>query len=254
MPETRTSKSSTKDTDHGGDQFVSMATLHEMLKMQERMFKTMFDSLLTSVNMRIDNVVKSVGELKASLEFSQGDIDDLQESVAKITDMEEELDDIQQCLDKHDEKIEYLENQSRRNNIRIDGIPEETEEIVKKVLTEKLHLEFEPTIERAHRIGGKLRPSESGNPSESPRSRPRTIVCRLNYWKEKEAILKSARQRKPTGLFINEDLATETIEKRQEKMERFKEAKRAGKLAYFVLDKLVIRDRQRQGQATGPVS
>ena len=128
MPETRTFKSSTKDTDHGGDQLVSMATLHEMLKIQERMFKTMFGSLLTSVNMRIDNVVKSVGELKASLEFSQGDIDDLQESVAKITDMEEELDDIQQYLDKHDEKIEYLENQSRRNNIRIDGIPEETNE------------------------------------------------------------------------------------------------------------------------------
>ena len=102
--------------------------------------------------------------------------------------------------------------------------------------------------------GGKLRASGSGNPSESLRSRPRTIVCRLNYWKEKEAILKSARQRKSTGLFINEDLATETIEKRQEKMERFKEDKRARKLAYFVLDKLVIRDRQRQGQATGSVS
>ena len=34
-------------------------------------------------------------------------------------------------------------------------------------------------------------------------------------------------------------------------MERFKDAKRAGKLAYFVLDKLVIRDRPWQGQATG---
>ena len=186
MPETRTSKSSTKDTDHGGDQFVSMATLNEMLKIQERMFKTMFDSILTSVNMRIDSVVKSAGELKASLEFSQGDIDDLQESVAKITDMEEELDDIQQCLDKHEEKIVYLENQSRRSNIRIDGIPEETNEswsttegIVKNVLKEKLHLEFEPTVERAHRIG-KLRPSGSGNPPESLRSRPITIVCRLN--------------------------------------------------------------------------
>lgn len=225
--------------DLGGDQFVSMATLNEMLKIQERMFKTMFaDSLSTSVNVRIDSVVKSVEELKASLAFSQASIDDLQESVTKINKMEDELDDIQQCLDKHDGKIEYLENHSRRKNIRIDGVPEETNEswsvtegIVKKVLTEKLHLEFEPTIERAHRIGRKLRPSGSGNPSESLRSRPRTIVCRLNYWKEKEAILKSARQGKPTGMFINEDLATETLEKRKEQIERFKDAKRAGKLA-----------------------
>ena len=80
-------------------------------------------------------------------------------------------------------------------------------------------------------------------------------ISKMAYsWKEKEAILKSARQRKPTGLFINEDLATETLEKRKEQMERFKDAKRAGKLAYFVLDKLVIRDRLRQGQAAGPDS
>ena len=57
MPETRTFKSLTKDTDHGGDQFVSMATLHEMLKIKERMFKALFDSLLTSVNMRNDSVL-----------------------------------------------------------------------------------------------------------------------------------------------------------------------------------------------------
>lgn len=235
MPDTRTSESSTKAMDRGGDQFVSMATLNEMLKVQERKFKTMFES---SVNERIDSVVKSVEELKASLAFSQASIDDLQESVTKITKMEDQLDDIQQCLDKHVGKIGYLENHSRRNNIRIDGVPEEsseswsvTEGIVKKVLSEKLHLEFEPTIERAYRIGPKLRPSGSGNPSESLRSCPRTILCILNYWKEKEAILKSARQRKPTGLFINEDLATETLEKRKERRERFKDATRAGKLA-----------------------
>ena len=68
--------------------------------------------------------------------------------------MEDKLDDIQQRLDKYYRKIEYLENHSRCNNICIDGIPEETneswsiaEEIVK---TEKLQLEFEPTIEQAH--------------------------------------------------------------------------------------------------------
>jgi len=63
--------------------------------------------------------------------------------------MEDELDDIQQCLDKYDGNIVYSsENKSRRNKIHIDGIPEEnkeswsvTEGILKKVLLEKLHLE-----------------------------------------------------------------------------------------------------------------
>ena len=44
--------------------------------MQERMFKSILESVLSSVNMRIDKVVKSVAELKASLEYSQ-DMDDL---------------------------------------------------------------------------------------------------------------------------------------------------------------------------------
>ena len=44
--------------------------------MQERMFKSILESVLSSLNMRIDKVVKSVAELKASLEYSQ-DMDDL---------------------------------------------------------------------------------------------------------------------------------------------------------------------------------
>ena len=35
----------------------------EMLKMQERMFKSILESVLSSVNMRIDKVVKSIAEL-----------------------------------------------------------------------------------------------------------------------------------------------------------------------------------------------
>ena len=51
--------------------------------MQERMFKSILESVLSSVNMRIDKVVKSVAELKASLEYSQ-DMDDLMEAADAI--------------------------------------------------------------------------------------------------------------------------------------------------------------------------
>ena len=117
-----------KDTNPARTEFVSLATLREMLQIQERMFKNMFESVLSSVNTRIDKVVKSVAELKASLEYSQQDIDDLKEAADAIDDMEEELDGIQRDLHKHEEKVVYLENQSRRNNVRIDGIPEQDNE------------------------------------------------------------------------------------------------------------------------------
>ena len=154
-----------KDADTLNTEFVSLATLREMLQIQERMFKNMFESVLSSVNTRIDNVIKSVAELKASLEYSQQDIDDLKEPADAIDSMDEELEDIQRGLHKHEEKLEYLGNQSRRNSIRIDGIPEQdnktwlnTETKAKEVLQEKLHLSFEPVIERAHRTGTRSRP------------------------------------------------------------------------------------------------
>ena len=99
--------STAKDADSSSTEFVSLATLREILKMQERMFKNMFESVLSSVNMRIDKVVKSVAELKPSLEYSQQDINDLMEAADAIDNMEEEL-----GLHKHKEKLEYLENQS----------------------------------------------------------------------------------------------------------------------------------------------
>ena len=88
----------------------------------------MFESVLSSVNTRIYKVVKSVEQLKASLEYSQQDIDDLKEAADAIDDMDTELEDIQRDLHKHDEKLEYLEKQSRRNNVPIDGIPKEDNE------------------------------------------------------------------------------------------------------------------------------
>ena len=59
-------------------------------------------------------------------------------------------------------KHEYLENMSRRNNIKIRDLPEDklkekswddTEELVKGVIKEKLKFDTEVKIERVHRVG-----------------------------------------------------------------------------------------------------
>ena len=66
-------------------------------------------------------------------------------------------------------KHEYLENMSRRNNIKIQGLLEDklkkkswddTEELVKGVIKEKLKFDTEVKIERAHRVGKPRAPIE----------------------------------------------------------------------------------------------
>ena len=68
--------------------------------------------------------------------------------------------EIYRGLDFSCDKMEYSENQSRRNNIRIDGIPkepdetwEDTESKAKVALESKLNLPFKVEIKRAHRTG-----------------------------------------------------------------------------------------------------
>ena len=151
-------------------------------------------------------------------------------------------------MDYHCDKMEYFENQSRRNSIFIDGILEqphetweETEHKAKLALEYKLNLSFKVQIERAHRAGkANRRQAHAGNASSK---RPRTVICRLENWKQKNPILKVARTVKPDGMFVREDLVAETLQRCKELLPKLKQAKQAGKIAYFVLDKLIIRDR-----------
>ena len=68
-------------------------------------------------------------------------------------------------------------------------------------------------------------------------------MCRLSSWKQKEAVVRKARKEKLEGLFICEDLSQATLEKRKPQLEKLKAAKQAGKSAYFILDRLIIRDK-----------
>ena len=117
-------------------------------------------------------------------------------------------------------KMTYLENQRRRNNIRINGIPEDknkswdqTETKVKETLNNTLNLDFEPLFEGAHRTG-RVRNTDI--------NKPRTIICKLYDWKVKEAILRSARAIKPTNIYVSEDFAEETACSRKELLPKLK--------------------------------
>ena len=93
-----------------------------------------------------------------------------------MTKIGKKLREVQAQVDFNCHKIEYLENQSRRNNIRIDGIPEEPDETwedpeskAKVALESKLNLPFKVEIERAHRTGKVNRRSYDNASSTRPR-------------------------------------------------------------------------------------
>ena len=161
--------------------------------------------------------------------------------------IEKELRELQSQVDYHSDKMESLENQKHRNNITINGILEEPNETwddierkVKMALESKLNLPLHVETKRAHCTGkGNCRSSDDNSSAKCPR----TIIYRLVSWKQKDPILKAARIEKLEGMFVNEDLAAETLQRCKDQLSKLKQAKQARKIAYFILDKLVIKDR-----------
>ena len=85
------------------------------------MLKSLFHSVISSVTTRVDDQLKTVTELKKkSLEFTQKNLENLDTVATKLEDAEGEIGSHQKNLDEQSSKMEYLENQSRRNNSSLE--------------------------------------------------------------------------------------------------------------------------------------
>ena len=127
--------------------------------------------------------------------------------------------------------MEYLENQSRRNNIKIFGVTEEENEktwedkevIVKTLIRNKLGIEQHIEIERAHRLACDDRGEDETHSHRNVRfvesaslkknSQPRPIVAKIKLWKVKDTIMKAARKKKPKDTRFMDDFAKRTLER-----------------------------------------
>ena len=80
---------------------------------------------------------------------------------------------------------------------------------IQNIITDKLGIESDVEIDRCHRIG----PCKTK--TDQDQDRPRTVVCRINRFKDKQHILNNAKKLKNTGIFIYEDFSNDTMELRK---------------------------------------
>ena len=180
---------------------------------------------------------------------------------AVYVQMEGMNNDINRNFEALENKVEYLENQSRQNNIKIFGVPEEenektwddTEVIVKTLIRNKLGIEEHIEIERAHCLARDDRGEDETHPQRNVRhvesaslkrnSQPRPIVAKIKSWKVRDTIMKAARKKKPKDTRFMDDFAKRTLERRASKIPKMLEARKSGKTAFLIMDKLVVYDR-----------
>lgn len=128
------------------------------------------------------------------------------------------------------EKANYLESQTRRNNLVVDGIPKTQNESLKEtkdmcVINKKLHLDSsQMLIERVHR---------TENPTGYSGKRPRPIMVKFLRYKDKMDVLGKAKKLKGTKIYVNEDYTEAVMQKRRELIRAIKAARERADIAYI---------------------
>eukprot|EP00794_Sanderia_malayensis_P020799 gene20799-22839_t len=250
------------------DKPVLMSVVQSLLDNQAKNFKTTIELMTGDLRNEIKELRKEVSDLKISLQFSQAK---QEEMVRKVELLEKRTDANEQSVNQSfdyieamEDNVEYMENQNRRNNVKILGMKEDpdnekswdgTEELVKNLIKDKLGSSKSFEIERCHRVGYQKKQSSHNRyqANQSGRSdEPRPIVAKFLRWKDKEEILKLARQAKPVGVRFVQDLSRRTLLRRKERIPELIEARKRGKIAYFVMDKLVIKSGNPNSRITKP--
>lgn len=145
----------------------------------------------------------------------------IQEAEAKIQANEEAVAEMLKLHIEMDTKLTDLEGRSRRENIRIHGVKEGSEDdapsvavFVERLLKLKLEIpdSLEIRVERAHR---------ALVPKPPPNAPPRSIVAKLASYRTKEEILKLAWQKRGfeyqgNKVNLDHDYAPEVLKQRKE--------------------------------------
>lgn len=235
------------------DEYVSLAQVMELLQQQKEMytallnqqqdnFKSFVKVIMDSTNLRLDSLTREMQDIKTSLQFTQKEVDDIKVFNGKQDEYNRELrSDVYKTCDSLmiiTDKMDYLEAQSRRNNLVFEGLKEtdgeswsDTELKVKDVLKEKLQIQQDVEIERAHRVG------------RSTGRGPRPVVVKFMRHKDKSSILQRAKMLKGSNIYINEDFTESVRRKRKELMPKLREARARGDIAFLRYDKLVVHSR-----------
>lgn len=242
-----------------------------LLDNQRKFFNDALDRMERNFTKTQENSDKKISEVIVSLEFTQAKLDEAlvklkdaegekKEYALRIQTLNQENQELRDKVGKYETRLDYLDDQSRRNNLRFAGIPEESGETweqcqvkVAKIVKDRLNIP-EVNLERAHRIG------------KINSQRPRDIIAKFSRFPERDAVFRARTELKGTNLYVNEDYCPGTMDARRQQMDALRDARRSGKLAFFNYRTLVVRDRLRseaggrsgqgrEGQATaGPRS
>ena len=173
----------------------------------------------------------TITEMKNTLEGIESRITEAEECISDLEDRMVEFTDAERNKEKgmkrNEDRLRDLWDNIKRNNIRIIGVPEgeEREKGPKKILEEiivknfpNMGKEIATQVQGVQRVPGRINPR---------RNMLRHVVIKLTKVKDKEKLLKAARDKrqityKGTPISLTVDFSAETLQARREWNDIFK--------------------------------
>ena len=202
--------------------------LKEAFKKQFIQMKAEVNALYNVIRIKDETIGKlqeEVGELKQSVNF-------LTDETSVIRgELKSNKIQIESYNKKHEEVVSKtvdLEDCSCRNNLVFFNIPEvvdensnrneNCEEKIINLIEEKQFFssDYEIFIDRAHRLGPK---------NKQANSRPRPIIVRFSFYKDKQRIIQNTKKLKGTKIGVSEDFSKTTLEEHRHLVKHAKDAK-----------------------------
>lgn len=174
--------------------------------------------------------------ISKSLRDIGADVKGLKEEVLRL---EEENRQMRDMMTKLEDKVDYLENQSRRKNLVIRNLPKivkdekwsDVENLVCKFAKDNLGVNvIFDDVERAHRV-------------YRSKAEVKPIVVKFKSFKKKDEILRNSYKLKGKDILVQEDFSARVIEERRKLMPFLKEAREKEQRASLTYNRLKIEDR-----------
>ncbi|XP_055487770.1 uncharacterized protein LOC129695034 [Leucoraja erinacea] len=204
---------------------TGMATLAAMLTEHKVSLLAEFNAAFTKLETKLDNIQTTILDHQHRLSSLEPFADTTSQDIRAIATM---LTTVTEENGKLKSKLIGLEGRSRRNNIRIVGLPEyieppQTTAFFFQLLLETLGehtLESAPELDRAHR-------TLTAKPS--PGEKPRAVVICFHRYQTRELVVREARRQrgklkyKDIPIHIFEDYCPEIVEQRSAYRDDMKE-------------------------------
>ena len=159
----KSSPSSNSSSEDANIDMIPLSVIKKLLNVQESSIKSFMSVYMDNTNQRLDQIIRSVQNIKNSLEFTQAEFEDFKKSSVSVGEetckkmldfsvqfqgLSSKIDEVSLKVNEMDNKTDDLENRSRRNNLCFNGVPENDNESwqnskdkLKEIISTKLGIE-----------------------------------------------------------------------------------------------------------------